>query len=228
MKLPNTKFYSAYKYNIFKLIKNLSIKSLWYFTNIIISFIDNVGGIPISRNAKQSAIKKTILKIAKQKKFIICVETGRLRNPDWKNSDGDSTNFITKFRVVKKLYSIDNDSENYTGEISSETYCRKYLNKKQLTKIIFLNGDSRKVLKDIPANEKVDLLYLDSANDPLLINDEYELAKIYLNETSIIMVDDIAPPGRKGDYLLPKLVDEGFEIEIIQAPPGNSAIIFRK
>ena len=69
------------------------------------------------------------------------LETGRIRSPQWRWSDGDSTRFFAGHPEVKRVLSIDNDSENFSGYPSSREYCLKYIPPDQLHKVEFLDGD---------------------------------------------------------------------------------------
>ncbi len=119
-------------------------------------------------NEKQRAWLEALNKLGK-KKGIVALETGRIRNPSWKESDGNSTYFLTGMKKISKLISVDNDSENFSGFTGSMEYCKKYLRKTQLSKVDFRNGDSVKEIKKMPASTNIDFVLLDSANDPELI-----------------------------------------------------------
>ena len=95
-------------------------------------------------NPKQLAWEQAISKY--NKKFnLILLETGRSRNPEWKNSDGNSTEFFSDLNSISKIYSIDNDSEHFSNFSSSEDYCRNFLSPEALNKMVFLNGDSETI-----------------------------------------------------------------------------------
>ena len=85
-------------------------------------------------NEKQKAWQECLSFLNKEN--IILLETGRIRNPSWRDSDGDSTNYFSKLDNISEIYSIDNDSENFSGFESSEEYCKKTLSEEQLKKII--------------------------------------------------------------------------------------------
>jgi hypothetical protein len=150
-------------------------------------------------NEKQKAWKECIDIL--NRKDLIILETGRIRNPNWKNSDGDSTHYLTSMDCVSKLYSIDNDSENFSGFESSEEYCVKTLSNNQIEKIIFINGYSVDSIKNLK-NNFFDVVLLDSANDSELIFQEFINVLPKLKSDSLVIIDDITSPGIKGDKVI--------------------------
>lgn len=150
------------------------------------------------------------------------LETGRSRNPKWRKSDGNSTYFFSKHKKIKSLISIDNDSENYSNFSGSEDFCRNFLSTKQLKKIKFINGDSRDEIKKLANDTVIDLAFLDSANQGELIFEEYQSVEKYLNtDFAIVLIDDVTPPGKKGDKIIPFLENKGFQKHFISAPPND-------
>jgi hypothetical protein len=150
-------------------------------------------------NEKQKAWSEALINFNRNE--IIMVETGRIRNPNWKNSDGDSTNFFSKNVLISKIYSIDNDSENFSGFGTSEDYCKNTLSKEQLDKVIFMNGNSTDLILELPENQ-IDLVFLDSANDSELIYNEFISILSKLKDSALVIVDDVTLPGVKGDKIL--------------------------
>jgi hypothetical protein len=190
--------------------------------DLIFSYLNQRG---ILSNAKQrrwiTAIK------ALDRKELVVLETGRIRNPKWVLTDGNSTYFLTGLSVVKKLISIDNDSENFTGYSGSEAYCRHYLNADQLSKIVFVNGDSRTSIANLPEDTSIDVALLDSANDPDLILDELKAVMPFLSkESSVIIIDDVSNPGKKGNMAIPYLENKGYVKHLISAAPSDCAYFF--
>ena len=170
------------------------------------------------KNKKQKAWLKALSHIKNNN--IIALETGRIRNPDWKISDGNSTSFLTRLKKIKTLISIDNDAENYSGFKSSQDYCENYLNAKQLNKIQFINGDSVSSIKNLPDNTRLDFVLLDSANDPNLILKEFKAVELFLKKPlSVVVIDDISMPGEKGNKVIPYLTAKGYKEHKIQAFP---------
>lgn len=170
------------------------------------------------KNKKQKAWLKALSHIKNNN--VIALETGRIRNPDWKISDGNSTSFLTRLKKIKTLISIDNDAENYSGFKSSQDYCENYLNAKQLNKIQFINGDSVSSIKNLPDNTRLDFVLLDSANDPDLILNELKAVEPFLKKSrSIVVIDDVSLPGKKGNKAIPYLTAKGYKEYKIQAVP---------
>jgi hypothetical protein len=156
---------------------------------------------------------------------ITMVETGRIRNPNWKNSDGDSTNFFSKNPYISKIYSIDNDTENFSGFETSEDYCKNILTEEQLNKIIFLNGNSTDLILELPENH-IDLVFLDSANDSELIYQEFISILDKLKEICLVIIDDVTNPGVKGDKVLNLLGELNIEYFKKVANPADCAYFF--
>lgn len=150
-------------------------------------------------NEKQKAWQEGLNFLKKEKLNLL--ETGRIRNPNWKDSDGDSTNYFSKLDNISVIYSIDDDSENFSGHHSSEEYCRKTLSKEQLEKIIFINGHSVESISKLEDNF-FDVVLLDSANDSELIFQEFISVIPKLKKNSLVIIDDVTVPGIKGDKVL--------------------------
>jgi hypothetical protein len=179
------------------------------------------------RNAKQRAWLRALAALETQE--VVALETGRIRNPAWKHSDGNSTDFLTRLKRVKKLASIDNDSENFSGYSSSRRFCEGTLSPQQIAKIDFHDGNSVDVIKALPKKTKFNFVLLDSANDPDLIFREFEAVFPLMDpKQSILVVDDVTLPGIKGDKLIPYLKTKGFVEHRCKAEPSDcSYFIFR-
>lgn len=176
----------------------------------------------IPKNEKQKAWQEAIDSFGK--KNLIVLETGRIRNPDWKVSDGDSTNYFTDNELVDKLISIDNDSENFSGYDSSEKYCKASLTPSQLSRIEFINGHSVSCIENLQT--KLDVVLLDSANDSELIFQEFMSVLPKLNEESLIIVDDVSLPGVKGDKIISLLNKLNMEFTLKEASPSDCIYFF--
>jgi hypothetical protein len=159
------------------------------------------------------------------KKNLILLETGRIRNPSWKDSDGDSTNYFSRLENISIIYSIDNDSENFSGFESSEEYCKKTLSEEQLSKIIFVNGHSVEKINEFDDNF-FDVVLLDSANDSQLIYEEFVSVVSKVKEESLIIIDDVTSPGFKGDKVLNFLDSIGIKYTKKIANPADCAYFF--
>jgi hypothetical protein len=190
--------------------------------NIIYSPLNRFG---IVMNSKQRGWLAAMKRIPRGE--LVILETGRIRNPKWNLSDGNSTYFFSSLRNVKQIISIDNDSENHSGYSSSEEYCKSYLNTNQLKKVKFLNGDSRILIKKLPHDTVVDILLLDSANEPELILAELKSGIQYLTRRpALVIIDDVSNGGKKGELAIPYLENlTGGHFKIIDAPPYNCAYI---
>jgi hypothetical protein len=174
-------------------------------------------------NEKQKAWKECIDIL--NKKDLIVLETGRIRNPNWKNSDGNSTDYLTSIDCVSKLYSIDNDSENFSGFKSSEEYCKKTLSNSQIEKIIFINGYSVDSIKNLEDNF-FDVVLLDSVNDSEIIFQEFinVIPKLKLN--SLVIIDDVTNPGIKGDKVISFLNTNNIPFTKKTANPADCIYFF--
>ena len=159
------------------------------------------------------------------KKNLVLLETGRIRNPSWKDSDGDSTNYFSRLDNISIIYSIDNDSENFSGFESSEEYCKKTLSEEQLSKIIFVNGHSVEKINELEDNF-FDVVLLDSANDSQLIYEEFVSVISKVKEESLIIIDDVTSPGFKGDKVLSFLDSIGIGYTKKIANPADCAYFF--
>lgn len=78
--------------------------------------------------------------------------------------------------------------------------------------VVYHTGVANKVIEDLDIT--IDLLYLDSADDPKVGLGEYEAAASKLIESSIIFIDDTKHDGKggfygKGELVYNKLVLEG-------------------
>jgi|688.fasta_scaffold18544_4 hypothetical protein len=174
-------------------------------------------------NEKQKAWQEGLSFFNKKK--LILLETGRIRNPSWKDSDGDSTNYFSRLDNISIIYSIDNDSENFSGFESSEEYCKKTLSQEQLSKIIFVNGHSVEKINELHDNF-FDVVLLDSANDSQLIYEEFVSVISKIKEKSLIIIDDVTSPGFKGDKVLNFLDSIGIEYTKKIANPADCAYFF--
>jgi hypothetical protein len=174
-------------------------------------------------NEKQKAWQECLGQFNKQN--LIMLETGRIRNPNWKNSDGDSTNYLSLLASISVIYSVDNDSENFSGFDSSEEYCKKTLSEEQLEKIVFMNGHSVELISTLVDNF-LDVVLLDSANDPELIFREFVAVLPKMKFDSLVIIDDVTSPGVKGDKVLNFLDSLGIVYTKKQANPADCAYFF--
>ena len=143
----------------------------------------------------------------------IMVETGCIRNIDWKISDGHST-------LLFGWYCQKYGGLLYTLEIDSEalTLC-KHVTKKYKDRIKYILGDSANSILNLNI-EKIDLLYLDSANNAQIALNEYNAAKHFLHNDSIVIIDDVVS-GNKGSLVGPQLKIDGWNVELIENNEGG-------
>jgi hypothetical protein len=176
-------------------------------------------------NQKQLAWEQAILKYSKKSNLIL-LETGRSRNPQWKNSDGNSTEFFSNLEIISKIYSIDNDSEHFSNFSSSEDYCRNFLSPEALNKMVFLNGDSETIIKNTNFSETIDIVLLDSANDENIIFKEFLAVLSKTSKDCLIIVDDVILPGKKGLKVISLLNSLNISYETVSANPCGCMYFF--
>ena len=133
----------------------------------------------------------------------VIVETGTIRNE--RNADGHSTIKFANY-VIKNgghFSSVDNNLE--AVELSRKLAALS-------SQVNIIHSDSLTFLSDF--KQKIDVLYLDSANDKHLILKEAKMAMSKLKKDSIIMIDDAGKDANaeKGDLVIPWLKENGWEI----------------
>lgn len=147
---------------------------------------------------------------------LVVVETGTLRDasPQARFGDGWSTYHLARYLADRgvqgsRLYSIDIDPrcvETSKRAVPPELH----------PWVTWICADSRETLKTL-SEERIDLLYLDSSDDPALIAQEFETALPKLAAHSIVVIDDTgeysAGPEGKGSLLIPKLKLQSWRIE---------------
>ncbi len=147
---------------------------------------------------------------------IVIVETGTLRDPSPKArfSDGWSTWCLAQLVADRgdtksRVYSIDLDPKGI--EISRRTVPEPLRGS-----VTWVCDESRKALASLE-EERIDLLYLDSGDDPRLILEEFETALPKLAPHGIVVVDDTGSYSAglegKGTLLLPEAVRRGWRLE---------------
>ena len=176
-------------------------------------------------NPKQIVWEKAVLKHTK-KSNLIFLETGRSRNPDWKDSDGNSTDFFPNLNTFSKIYSIDNDSENCTNYTTSEEYCRNFLPSEALNKMVFLNGDSETIIKNTNFLDTLDIVLLDSANEEDIIFKEFIAVLPKTSKDCLIIVDDAIFPAKKALKVISLLNSLNIFYEIEPAYPCGCMYVF--
>ncbi|HOX07936.1 MAG TPA: glycosyltransferase [Planctomycetota bacterium] len=161
---------------------------------------------------------------------ITIVETGTIRDasPAARRGDGWSTLHLARLLSIRnhlggQLYSIDINPDYIETS-------KKIVDPELHPWVTWICSDSRKAIKELSV-EAIDLLYLDSADDPKLILEEFEAAESKLSARAVVVVDDtgqsrIGPMG-KGSLLLPELELRGWRVEDRHEGQSNMAVAFR-
>jgi hypothetical protein len=147
--------------------------------------------------------------------LLILVETGTLRDPlpQARFGDGWSTLCLAQFLAERgtpgsRLYTIDVDS--HCVEIS-----RRVVPPSLHDWVVWICDDSLPALKRLDVG-RIDLLYLDSSDDPAHILAEFNEVKSKLPPHALVVVDDTgfysAGPEGKGTFLIPELRRFGWRI----------------
>jgi predicted O-methyltransferase YrrM/glycosyltransferase involved in cell wall biosynthesis len=170
--------------------------------------------IPDQVNLRETVLAEAIRRLPPGD--ITVVETGTLRDPSpqARLGDGWSTYHIARLLADRgspgsRLFSIEIDPQNV--EIS-----RRTVPPELHPWVTWICDDSRRALKVLEA-ERIDLLYLDSSDDPALIQQEFETALPKLAPHGLAVIDDTgdyrAGPQGKGSLLIPELQRRGWRIE---------------
>ena len=149
---------------------------------------------------------------------MVVVETGRIRG--LVAYEGHSTLRFVGHPNVQKVYSIDSDkkTEELTKIAMADTkwFHAAFGQMPSFGKIVFITADSITGLQSVRAVQPfktVDLLFLDTANDPALIMKEFEMAEPLLKDKAVIIIDDVYNGGVKGDMLIPHLQQQNQRID---------------
>jgi len=177
---------------------------------------------------RESTLREAISRLPK--KPLIMVETGTLRdpNPEAKMGDGWSTVELAE-SVARtglegsRLFSIDISPESIA--ISRETVPGDLH-----PWVTWITDDAQKAIQELPV-DSIDLLYLDSSDDPRQILSEFEAALPKLGKESIVLVDDTGPyhagPDGKGTLVLPRARKLGWKIERRDDEHSHMSILTR-
>jgi predicted O-methyltransferase YrrM len=96
--------------------------------------------------------------------------------------------------------------------------------------VTWITDDAQKAIKELPV-DSIDLLYLDSSDDPRQILSEFEAALPKLGQESIVLVDDTGPyhagPDGKGTLVLPRARKLGWKIERRDDEKSHMSILTR-
>ena len=132
---------------------------------------------------------------------ISVLEIGRIRATDSAHERGDgwSTLRFACSGLVEVLYSVDNNPETLKA-------CATFPELND-SKVIYATS-----VKELGEIEPIDLLYLDAEEDAEATVVHFLSMKHGLSDDAIVLMDDVYD-GKKGDLIIPLLVDEGWSIE---------------
>lgn len=153
---------------------------------------------------------KNIITELSKNNFLVLVETGTIRDTSKRNEEGDghSTKFIAEFIKNKGV------GEFHTIDLCTDI-CYNYLKTLGLEKFVNFHTDSS--LNVLPTFEKIDFAYLDSANDPELILNEFLIVWPKITKHGLVMADDCCLESielKKGHLLIPYLEKQKIEFKI--------------
>lgn len=149
------------------------------------------------------------------------VETGSIRSTDvaLRDDDGWSTLWFAKCPHIETFYSIDLDCRAANKILEAQGL---------LHRVTFLEGHSVKMLEHLLGlGTKFDIAFLDSASDPVLIYDEFMVARTLVKPGGLILIDDVKIPGRfhtggiKGDLVVPALDENKLNYRLIERNGPN-------
>jgi glycosyltransferase involved in cell wall biosynthesis len=169
---------------------------------------------PSSRNLRESTLKEAIERLPKGR--LVVVETGTLRDPSPEARLGDGWSTYTIAQALSdrdvpgsKLYSVD---------ISPECIdvAKRTVPSELHPWVSWVCGDAAQILRALPV-ERIDLLYLDSSDDPNQILEEFRSAQNKLAPHSVIVIDDTGPRQAgaegKGTLAIPEARRQGWHVE---------------
>jgi glycosyltransferase involved in cell wall biosynthesis len=147
---------------------------------------------------------------------IVVVETGTLRDPSPKAriTDGWSTYCLAEQLAARnvpgsQIYSIDINPDHIAVS-------KRIVPRQMHPWVTWITSDSCAAIERLQC-DVIDLLYLDSSDDPRLILSEFEVARPKLRRHSIVVVDDTGPyhvgPEGKGSMVIPALRRQGWKVE---------------
>src|SRR6185295_113261 len=157
------------------------------------------------RSLRETTLREVVDRLPRGR--LVAVETGTLRDPapEARIGDGWSTYAIAQCLAERgeagsKLYSIDIDPGCI--DISKRT-----VSPELHPWVSWICGDAVEAIRTLPV-PTIDLLYLDSSDDPKQILAEFEVAQTNLAPHSIVVVDDTGPyhagPDGKGTLVIPE------------------------
>lgn len=184
--------------------------------------------IPSGISIREATIWKVLDGLPSRR--LVVVETGTLRDssPQARQGDGWSTYILAEYLAKRgepgsRLYSIDINPEFI--DISKRTVAPELH-----PWVSWICGDAVQAIRTLPVGT-IDLLYLDSSDDPEEILAEFEEAQLKLRPHSIVVVDDTGPyhagPLGKGTRVIPRAEEMGWIIERIDDDRYHMTILRR-
>jgi len=181
------------------------------------------------RNLREATLAEVVGRLPRRK--LVVVETGTLRDssPAARESDGWSTYCLAELLARRgedgsRLYSIDINPA--CVETSRSTVPPEF---HRLT--TWVCKDAREAIPALDT-DSIDLLYLDSSDDPGQILAEFQVAAPKLGPESIVIVDDTGPyhagPDGKGTLVLPFAQEHGWRVERRDDEHCHMAILTRQ
>jgi hypothetical protein len=165
-------------------------------------------------NLRESTLREVVSRLPKGP--LVMVETGTLRDPspEARLNDGWSTVSLAECLAEggaqgSRLFSIDNSPECIAVS-------RRIVPDALHPWVTWITDDACKAIRELEV-DSIDLLYLDSSDDPRQILSEFEAALPKLRRESVVVVDDTGPyhagPDGKGTLVLPFARKKGWKIE---------------
>jgi hypothetical protein len=180
-------------------------------------------------NLRESTIRKVMDRLPSGR--LVVVETGTLRDASLEARQGDGWSTVVLAECLAKrndpgsrLYSIDINPEfidvsKSAVDLDLHPWVR------------WVCSDAVEAIRTLPV-KAIDLLYLDSSDDPREILAEFEEAEPKLAPHSIVVVDDTGPyhagPFGKGTLLIPEAQKRGWKADRIDDARYHMAILTRQ
>lgn len=184
---------------------------------------------PPRENLRETVLQEAMGRLPRGR--LVIVETGTLRDPspEARLGDGWSTYTIAQTLADRgvsgsKLYSVDNNPDCID-------VARRTVPSDLHPWVSWICADAAETLRTLPA-PRIDLLYLDSSDDPAQILSELRSAQPKLAPHSVIVIDDTGPrdAGRdgKGSLAIPEARKLGWRAEPRENGRSHMTILFRE
>ena len=156
-------------------------------------------------NPKGALLQKALLSLNKPAPMV--VEIGCARSMNEAPTDGWSTVYLAQHESI--LWSVDIDEEALA---IAKLLVKQHSQGHVIHNIVCSDGTSFLSQWNYP---DIDLLYLDSSNDPLDTLTQAKVALPHMAEKGLILIDDVQPIGAnwfgKGTMAIPFLVQQGWK-----------------